>query len=175
MRLELLRGSRVLVDLQATGLLRAVGHDPTLVAVPQPVTLDVVEGAEVSVVFPVRDIEVPPDLSASDRDKMLEHLRGPEVLDAARHPSVTFRARYTGAAGEGRGVLDGQLAVRGAWHPLRLDVVGLARAGELVVTGTWEGTLTSVGVKPFKALLGALKLKDWLRIRLEVRLREASP
>jgi hypothetical protein len=42
-----------------------------------------------------------------------------------------------------------------------------------VVTGTWESTLNALGIKPFKALLGALKLEDWVRLRVEAKLRQA--
>jgi hypothetical protein len=168
MRLELLRDSRVYVDLQATGLLRAVGHDPTLTAVPEPTTLDL--GGEVSIAFPVRDIAAPGDMSASDQDKMLEHLRGPEVLDAARFPVVTLKARFDGSVADG-GSLQGTLGVRGSPRPLRLRL-SATRGDDLLVAGaTWQGTLTDLGIKPFKALLGALKLKDWVRIRVDARLR----
>ena len=43
MRLELSADSRVLIELRATGLLRAVGHDPILVARAEPLVLEVPE------------------------------------------------------------------------------------------------------------------------------------
>jgi hypothetical protein len=47
----------------------------------------------------------------------------------------------------------------------------LQRAGsDLVARGTWEGRLTDLGIKPFRALMGALKLEDWVRLRLEAKL-----
>ncbi len=41
MRLQLTSDSRILVDLRATGLLRAVGHDPTMTARPEPTWFEV--------------------------------------------------------------------------------------------------------------------------------------
>jgi polyisoprenoid-binding protein YceI len=170
MRLELLPDTRVLVDLRATGLLRAVGHDPTLVARPEATAVELDgETASVSLRFPVRDIEPPRDISESDRDKMRENMLSRDVLDASRFPAIEVRARYAGTR-EG-GTLDGDLVVRGRPNPFSMPV-RVAKEGEvLVATGTWEGTLNGLGIKPFKALLGALKLKDWIRLRLEARLR----
>jgi YceI-like domain len=171
MHLELSPDSRVLVDLQATGLLRAVGHDPTLTARPQRATLDT-DAGNVSIVFQVRDVDPPADLSASDRDKMIENLRSPDVLDAARFPTVEVRGRYDGT--REAGTLAGDVVVRGAAHRLRMELRAAKRGEEYLVTGTWEGKLTDLGIKPFHALLGALKLKDWIRLRVEARLTPAG-
>jgi hypothetical protein len=170
MRLELLPDTRLLVDLRATGLLRAVGHDPTLVATPEPVSIDLDgDGASVTVRFHAAKIEPPRDISESDRDKMRENMLGRDVLDASRFPAIEVRARYAGTR-EG-GHLEGDLVVRGQPHPFSM-AVRVAKEGEvLAATGTWEGTLNGLGIKPFKALLGALKLQDWIRLRLEARLR----
>jgi len=161
----------VLVDLRATGLLRAVGHDPTLAARPDPVAIEV-EGetldVPLTVRFPATSIEPPRDIPSSDREKMRENLLGRDVLDANRHPAVEFRGRYSGTLDAGR--LAGDLSIRGALRRLEMPV-SIRREGDaFVATGTWEGRLTDLGVKPFKALLGALKLEDWARLRLDARL-----
>ncbi len=170
MKVDLLAGSRVLVDLRATGLLRAVGHDPTLTASPEPATLDL--GDEVTVRFRASDVEPPRDISESDREKMRDNMLSREVLDAGRYPVVELRARWDGTT-EG-GTLRGDLVVRGVPRPFELAVRAAKDADVFVATGTWEGRLTDLGIKPFKALLGALKLEDWIRLRLEARLRAAG-
>jgi hypothetical protein len=170
MRLEILPATRVLVDLRAAGLLRAVGHDPTLVVRPEPATI-VFDGGAASLVlrFPVRDIEPPRDISESDRGKMRDNMLGRGVLDAARFPAIEVRARYVGTP-EG-GDLKGDLVIRGRPHPFATPVRVAKEGDVLVATGAWEGTLNGLGIKPFTALLGALKLHDWIRLRLEGRLR----
>ena len=45
----------------------------------------------------------------------------------------------------------------------------------LVATGTWEGRLTELGIKPFKALLGAIKLDDWVSLRVDARFARPAP
>jgi hypothetical protein len=170
--------SRVLVDLRATGLLRALGHNPTLVAQPEPTTLEVTEGdartttATIALRFPVSRIDPPQDISRDDRDKMRANMEAEEVLDAARFPAVEVTAQWRGTLESGR--LDVEAILRGRAHGLSLDV-SLQRADDdLVARGTWEGRLTDLGIKPFRALMGALKLEDWVRLRLEARLRRAG-
>jgi hypothetical protein len=171
MRLDL-DDLHVLIDLRATGLLRAVGHDPTLTARPEArVAVDVGAGSQlgfpVAVAFRADAIELPSDISASDRQKMRENLLGAEVLDAARHPAISFTGRYEGSL-EG-GSLSGDLVVRGAPRRLELQLRSTRSGDRLSARGAWEGRLTSLGIKPFKALLGALKLQDWIRLRVEAQ------
>jgi len=175
MRLALLPGSRVLVDLRATGLLRAALHDPTLAAPLEPATVEAGEGAftaPLDLRARVDAIEVPAEMSAGDQEKMRENLRGPEVLDAARFPAITLRARYTGTLEGGR--VEGELLVRGAPRRFAVDVRVARDGAELRATGVWEGRLTDLGVRPFRALLGALRLDDWARLRVEARLGPAG-
>jgi hypothetical protein len=91
------------------------------------------------------------------------------VLDARRFPFIELRGRYEGTA-EG-GQLRGELTVRGQPRRVAMAVKAVKQWDVVVATGTWEGKLTDLGVKPFKALLGALKLENWLRIRMEARFR----
>jgi hypothetical protein len=167
MRFELSPDSRVFIDLRATGLLRAVGHDPTLSARPEPATLDLDEG-KVALRFPVEHIEPQGDIGESDRQKMMDNMRSAEVLDAARFPVVELRGRYEGTVDGGE--LRGELVVRGQPHRLQVTLRATKQWDVIVGAGTWEGKLTDLGIKPFKALLGALKLENWIRLRVEARL-----
>jgi polyisoprenoid-binding protein YceI len=177
-RFELSPASRVFIDLRASGLLRAVGHDPTLSVALPSLGVDLSDAAVVGgpasrvdvpieVRIPVGAIEPPDDLSAGDRIQMRDNLRGPEVLDAARWTTVSFRGRYAGSLS--RGSLAGDVVVRGESRPLVFDVTVSREGAAFVAAGVWQGTLTELGIKPFKALLGALKLRDWIRVRLQVR------
>jgi hypothetical protein len=172
MRLQLTSDSRVLLDLRSTGLLRAVAHHPTLTARLDPVWLEVPDGAAIDLPVEVRFrsdlIEPAEDLAPSDRDKMRANLRGPEVLDVARFPTVDLRARYTGTLERGR--LEGELSVRGSPFGLTMEVLIAQDGYARTVRGTWSGRLTEVGVKPFRSFLGALRLEDWIRVRVEARL-----
>jgi hypothetical protein len=171
LRFELTPDSRVYVDLRATGLLRAVGHDPTLSARPEATSIDL-DGGEVTVRFPVAAIEPPGDMSESDQHKMMDNMRSSDVLDAGRFPFIELRGRYEGTAAGGE--LRGELFVRAQPHRIAVPLRATDQWDVVVAAGTWEGKLTDLGVKPFTALFGALKLKDWIRLRVEARFRRPS-
>lgn len=58
------------------------------------------------------------DTNQADRD---EHLRAPDFLDVASHPTMRFVSTRISAAGDDW-TLDGELAVSGRTRPLRFDV-----------------------------------------------------
>jgi polyisoprenoid-binding protein YceI len=172
MRLVLEDAPCVKIDLRATGLLGGLGHDPTLSARAGRIEVEVGDGPldiPIEVRFAVASIEVPSDIPASDRVKMRENMLSSGVLDAARFPHVDLRGRYTGTADGG--TLSGDLVVRGTPRPWTMSV-RVERSGDrLVASGRWEGKLTALGIKPFRALLGALKLEDRVVLRLEAGFR----
>jgi polyisoprenoid-binding protein YceI len=173
MLLDLRDDSRVFIDLRATGLLGAVGHAPTLVAVPDTACIEVdVEhsdvDAPVAVRFAVANIEPPLDLRDADRDRLRANLLGPDVLDGARFDAIELRGRYAGTLSQG--TLTGDLAIRGASRGIALSIDVEREANAIVATGSWEGRLTALGVTPFRAFFGALSLADWVRLRLDARL-----
>ncbi len=147
-------------------------HDVTLSAGLEPCSLDGVgegEGAfDVAVEGSLRavDLEPPRDLSPGDREKMHRNLLDRDVLDAARWPALSFAGRFAGT--REKGTLGGQLVVRGEPRAVSFAVTITEEGGKLRARGIWEGALRDLGIKPFKALLGAVRLEDWIRIRLEV-------
>lgn len=171
MRFQRFDGTRVFIDLRASGLLRALAHSPTLTAMPESLAVDYrVEASEadVSARFRADAIDVPAGLSVSDRARMRDNLLSSDVLDAVRFPTLDFRGRYTGALDAG--TLAGELTVRGATRRIAMPVRVSREAAVVVASGAWEGTLTDLGIRPFKALLGAIKLEDRIALRVEARL-----
>ena len=182
MGLQVLDGTRVFIALRATGLLRSLAHDPVLTARPARVTVDFTAPpapAPVEASFEASAIEAPAGIAASDGEKMLDNLRSREVLDVARFPTIAFRGVFTGTL-EG-GALAGELLVKGAARRIAIPVTvspgadAAVTTGTLVATGTWEGRLTDLGIKPFKALLGAIKLDDWVSLRVDARFARPEP
>jgi hypothetical protein len=91
-------------------------------------------------------------------------LVGPEVLDAARYPSI----RVDGTAAGDPGVVHATLTVRD--RRLALDVpVELSTApGELVARGGFEVLQSALGIAPFSVALGALRVRDALYVRFSL-------
>jgi polyisoprenoid-binding protein YceI len=173
MRLHMVDGTRLFIELKAAGVLRALAHSPTLRVVPKPFAIDLADDqAAVAADFRADAIELPDDMSEGDREKMRDNMRSAEALDVRRFPTVAFRGRYTGST-EG-GTLAGDLSIRGVAVRLSMPVRVQRQWDVFAAEASWEGPLTRLGVKPYKALLGAIKLEDWIRLRLEARFREGE-
>jgi polyisoprenoid-binding protein YceI len=178
-KLRLSQSSRVSVTVRSKGVLGALEHQPTFTATPSmqgALEIDASRPIDVAVEASVRgaELEPPVDASAFDRKQMADNLRGKQVLEVARWPSLTFRGRYTGTTEKGR--LAGTLEIRGEPRAIACDVTVAADGARLRARGRWQGTLTALGIKPFKALLGALRLHDEVTIELDASFeREDAP
>ncbi|MBX6387129.1 MAG: YceI family protein [Microbispora sp.] len=82
------------------------------------------------------------------------YLRTPAALDAARHPTITFRSRNAEAHGFGRLRIAGELALRGVHRPVGVDATltgpaaGLAGPRVLRLTGTMTLRARAFGLAP---------------------------
>jgi polyisoprenoid-binding protein YceI len=83
-------------------------------------------------------------------------------------PSGEISLRSTGieAAGDGKLTVNGELTIAGTTRPIRLD---LTQSGDRV-SGRLTIRQTDFGIKPFSAMLGALKVSDSADIEVDVRL-----
>ncbi len=59
------------------------------------------------------------DTRNADRDA---HLRGPDFLDVANHPALTFQSTAVRARGAGEYQVEGELSIRGTTRPVTLTV-----------------------------------------------------
>lgn len=103
------------------------------------------------------------EVSASDREKILENALT-DVLDAKHHPEALFVVQSARAEGEGHRVA-GKLTLRGKTRELELVS---RREGDREVA---EVRLhqPDFGIKPFSAMLGALKVRPDVLVRIELR------
>jgi polyisoprenoid-binding protein YceI len=71
-------------------------------------------------------IEATVDASSIDtrEPKRDEHLRGPDFLDVAKYPTITFRSTKITKTGEGRYDVTGDLTLHGVTRPVVLAVEG---------------------------------------------------
>ena len=151
------------------GLLSKIAHDLQISAPEFRVT---VEGealhAEVALNTLVVDGAVkagrlcPDTLSAKDKREILQNLAR-DVLELSRYP----RARFEGAAaeqGDGSLSVSGALELHGQRRPL---CFGLQRVDERLC-GRFSLRPSAWGIKPFKALMGALKVQDRVDVALDL-------
>ncbi len=167
-----LRDDEVECDLFTAreGVLSPVGHDLRLHAPrstwtldPAARTLDARIDAAAIVVASARegDRDAPQALSEHDRHKIETSMRD-EVLRVARHPEVRVRATWT-RDGD-RAVVEGDLTIVGVTRPFRAEA---ARDGD-----RWRAShtvdQTAFGIRPFTALLGALKVRRDVVVRVSL-------
>ena len=153
------------------GLLSAVAHDLCLRIDQFVITL---EGTAVHGEFdlkslhldgPVRDGVVHPEEYDAGKRADVEKATHQDVLHTDKHPTARFSGQ---AAPQGAGfAVSGELELAGRNAPLAFEVReegGTYRARIDLVPSRW-------GIAEYKALLGAIRLKD--RVRIEIELSDA--
>lgn len=154
------------------GILARAAHDLALRMERFAVTLD---GERVTAVMPLEGLVVvgPVEGGVVRADRYdagqraeVERTMHTDVLRSARHPT----ARYTGHAIPDSGGLhvEGRLELGGRTATLSFDV---RRDGD-VYRARFEMPPSRWGIQPYKALLGAIKLKD--NVRIELALTEST-
>ena len=102
----------------------------------------------------------------SDKDKRTVKDSALETLDAAKHPEVTFTGRDV-TARDGGYEIAGELVIAGVTRALSMQVVVSREAGRARVSAEVPVVQTEFGIKPYSGLMGGLKVRDRVDVRLE--------
>jgi polyisoprenoid-binding protein YceI len=107
----------------------------------------------------------------NDVPKVQERMLGPDVLDAARFPEITFRSTSI-AAGTGPGTasdlrVTGELTLRGRTKSITASVHVRIEGASLTATGTLTVKQTDFGIKPV-SVAGVVTVKDTLTIHFAI-------
>lgn len=102
-------------------------------------------------------------LSAGDKEKIAKQI-GSEVLHSDQHPRATFQSSSISAGVEGGHQLQGELILHGVTKEISVE----ARAVEGKLVAELSLHQPDYGIKPFKAMMGTLKVKPDIRIRLTI-------
>lgn len=171
--------SRVRIHLGRSGLLKALGHDHEIDAPVADGRVDVVDGdparSFVRVRFEAGRLSIVAGSEpANDVPKVEDRMRGPEVLDAERHPDIVFAS--SAVAGETVGpaqyrlVVKGALQLKGQSFPVEIPL-DVRRAGdEIQARGTVEWRLRDLGIEP-PSVAGVVKVANGFRIAFELTAR----
>lgn len=148
------------------GLMSAVAHDLRVSLPGFEIGLD---GSAVQAEFDLRSLVVDGPMSqgvlqanqydAGKKADVAKAMHG-EVLHTDKHPKATFTGSAT-PVGDGYRV-EGQLQLAGSTQPLAFDVrneAGTYRAAFELQPSRW-------GISQYKAMLGAIKLKDSFKVEL---------
>jgi polyisoprenoid-binding protein YceI len=154
------------------GLLSRVAHDLRIRLEDFQITLD---GEELRAEFvlgslrldgPVEGGVVHPERYDASRRAEVERAMKDDILHVGRHPRATFTGRAL-AKGDGYSV-DGTLELAGRSAPLSFEV---RKDGGEQYRARFELRPSRWGIPQYKAMLGAIRLQDVLRV--EVALSDA--
>jgi polyisoprenoid-binding protein YceI len=123
----------------------------------------------------LRDRE--PKLSEGDRRKVDAQAAGPEVLDAARSPEITYRADRVEVAPGGaggapvRGTIHGELTLRGRTAPVDAAFVATREGDGWTIRGSARFKQSTFGIRPFSGFGGTVGVKDEVEVSFQVAVR----
>lgn len=165
---------QMLLRTGRTGVGSTVGHDLTIEVTDWSVKIDVPDtgpaGATATARVELGSLAVlegtggARPLSDKDRGEIENNAR--RTLGADRHPTATFQSTRV-ATGDDSATISGTLALHGAAAPIDVEVREVApdryRATAVV-------TQSAYGIKPYSALLGAIRVRDDVGVEIEVNL-----
>ena len=103
-------------------------------------------------------------MSADQREDTRRNMLGAELLDAAAHPGIRVASRRI--AGEfPEVVIVAAITVKGVEREVELPAFVTLQDGRLTASGTAELSHEALGLSPFSAAFGAVRVADLLRFR----------
>lgn len=155
------------------GLLSKMGHDLVIEARQwsAKIQLDTAEppAGSVEVDLDPKSLTIvgPGDLSDKDKAEIRGNIEK-DVIQWAKFPAITFKSTSVGnvksAGGKGTATVKGELTLHGQTQSVDLPVSFETTASGVRVTGEVTLAQTRFGIKPYKAPLGVIKVKDELKV-----------
>jgi polyisoprenoid-binding protein YceI len=120
-------------------------------------------------------------LSSGDRRKVESQAAGPEALDAASAPEITYRAervsldsRAGADTGPVRGTLHGQLTLRSRTRPVDATFEAERAADTWRVRGRARFKQSEFGIRPFSGYGGTVSVKDEVDVTFALTLQPGA-
>jgi len=158
------------VHVAKAGVFSALGHDHEISA---PVAAGSVDtGAhKVELRLQAGALKVlDPKTSEKDRAEIQKTMLGPDVLDVAQYPEISFQSTGAESSGNGSWKVRGSLTLHGQSKPVVVDVS--EKDGHYV--GTAQLKQTDFGIKPVRVAGGTVRVKDELRIEFDIQLAHSN-
>ena len=163
----------------ATGLLSAMGHNPTIgirnFSGDVNFSPEALEGSDFHSSIQMASLNVQDDISDKDR-REIERLMNEQVLEMAKYPQAVYEAPVVSITKLGDALysasLDGKLTFHGVTRNQPVTA-RIAVFGEMLrASGDFTLKQTDYQIKPISVAGGALKLKDELKFSFEMVVRK---
>jgi polyisoprenoid-binding protein YceI len=169
------RSSRFTVRAFATGVLAAMGHNPTIgirdLSGELKFNPDKLEAGPLKLIARSSSLSVQDDISAKDLHEM-ERLMNQEVLKTAKFPEIVYQASNISITKMAdtlfAATLNGNLTLDGVSRSQPINVRVALLGSVLRASGDFSLNQTDYDIKPVSVAGGALKLKDELKLSFEI-------
>jgi polyisoprenoid-binding protein YceI len=173
------KASKFTVQAFATGILSAVGHNPTLgirnFSGDVRFAPEVLQGSGFHLSVGAASLSVQDDLSDKDR-REIERLMNEQVLEVAKYPEIIYEAPVISITKLGdslySAVLDGNLTLHGVTCRQQVTARIAVFGAMLRASGDFTLQQTDYQIKLISVAGGAIKLKDELKVSFEMVARE---
>jgi polyisoprenoid-binding protein YceI len=112
--------------------------------------------------------EFPPGVPDSAKQGTKKNLLGDALLDAEHFPTITVASTRIDASPQGGLNAQVQVTVRDQTRTVSVPVRYEIKAEQLLVTGELPLKQSDVGLKPFSVMMGALEVKDDMKIQFHI-------
>ncbi|MDQ3761288.1 MAG: YceI family protein [Actinomycetota bacterium] len=147
------------VSVFVEGMLTTFGHDATLRVTN--LSLDVGDDDTITADFDPGSLRVTDNISDSNRKEIERNAE--KTLETRKYPKIQFRSMSVVREGD-RARIEGDLTLHGVTSPLSIEARNDgARWNAKVVLDQRK-----FGIKPFSAMLGALKIKPEVEVNISV-------
>jgi polyisoprenoid-binding protein YceI len=169
------RSSRFTVRAFATGLLSAMGHNPTIgirdFSGGMEFNPDKLEASSLKIFIKSSSLSVQDDISAKDLREM-ERLMNQEVLETAKFPEILYEASSISITKMAEALysatLKGNLTLHGVSRSQPINARVASLGNMLRTSGNFSLSQTDYDIEPVSVAGGALKLKDELKFSFEI-------
>jgi polyisoprenoid-binding protein YceI len=175
--------SQVLLEVYREGPMASLGHNH-IIAVRElhgSVQLhDEITRSSFELQFPVAELSVDepalraqsgPDFSSIVNDSAREGTRsnmlGEKLLQAANNPDITLKSARIAVAGAGW-IVTTRVSVRGQESLVDIPVQLQRQGDRLTASGEFAVLQTALGLTPYSALFGALRVADEIKVHFRI-------
>lgn len=177
------RRSRFTVQAFATGILSAMGHNPTIsirtFAGQVEFDPDTLQSGEFRLSIQAGSLSIEEDISDKDRREM-ERMMKNDVLEIEKYPEIQFEAPSPISINRidsslFSATLNGTLSLHGICRTESIPVRILTMGEMLRASGEFTLKQSNYQIKPVSVAGGALKLKDELKFSFEMVANRREP